>query len=45
MTMKDNEDLKNKLTPEEFYVTQNQGTEPAFLENMMVLRYQELIIA
>ena len=25
---KDN--LKDKLTPEEYYVTQNQGTEPAF---------------
>ena len=24
------EDLKTKLTPEEYYVTQNQGTEPAF---------------
>ena len=24
------EDLKNKLTPEEYYVTQNHGTEPAF---------------
>ena len=23
-------DLKNKLTPEEYYVTQNHGTEPAF---------------
>ena len=24
------DDLKNKLTPEEYYVTQNHGTEPAF---------------
>ena len=24
------EDLKNNLSPEEYYVTQNHGTEPAF---------------
>ena len=28
--MNNKDDLKNKLSPEEFYVTQNQGTEPAF---------------
>ena len=26
----DNKNLKDKLTPEEYYVTQNHGTEPAF---------------
>ena len=30
MTMSENKDLKDKLTPEEYYVTQNHGTEPAF---------------
>ena len=28
--MSESRDLKNKLTPEEYYVTQNHGTEPAF---------------
>ena len=28
--MTNEKDLKEKLTPEEYYVTQNQGTEPAF---------------
>ena len=28
--MSENKDLKDKLTPEEYYVTQNHGTEPAF---------------
>ena len=30
MTEKDNEKLKEELSPEEYYVTQNKGTEPAF---------------
>ena len=28
--MTNEKDLKEKLTPEEYYVTQNHGTEPAF---------------
>ncbi len=28
--MTNEKDLKDKLTPEEYYVTQNHGTEPAF---------------
>ena len=30
MTEKDHEKLKEELSPEEYYVTQNKGTEPAF---------------
>ena len=30
MTENDKEKLKKDLSPEEYYVTQNQGTEPAF---------------
>ena len=30
MTEKDKENLKEDLSPEEYYVTQNKGTEPAF---------------
>lgn len=30
MTEKDHEKLKQELSPEEYYVTQNKGTEPAF---------------
>ncbi len=30
MNDKKNDSIKDELTPEQFYVTQNQGTEPAF---------------
>ena len=30
MTEKDHEKLKEELSPEEYYVTQNKGTAPAF---------------